>query len=616
MTAPLVMVLLPAVAAFLGLLAGGSSRTAASVLGVMGPAAALVVAVSLAARQPWETPIVDLGFGGVLQPLPAATVVDGLAISVALMVCFVATLVQVYSIGYMRHEPRYSSYTAFISLFTAAMLAVVVAGDLLLLVIGWEVMGLCSYLLIGQNWEKREAREAAVKAFLVTKIGDIGFIVGVVVLIGETSTLLVPQAVQAAAADPTLATVAGGLILLGVLGKSAQFPLHAWLPDAMAGPSPVSALIHAATMVAAGVYVVARFYPMFLASPGVLTAMAVIACITMLGAAVIAVVQSDLKRVLAWSTVSQLAYMVAALAVGSRDAAVFHLLSHAFFKALLFLAAGAVIYRVGSSSLRDLGGLRRAMPVTFTTMTIGLLALVGVFPLAGFFSKESVLVAAEHAAHGEAVVSSWVGWLVLAVSVVTIAVTAAYALRLWMLTWSGPQRDRIDPVREVSSVMYLPLVVLAVPTVIFGALALDTDALPTWIKATATEPSGVPSALTPEMLTITLSVVAVLVGVAVGLRVGRRGDVALGDTSLLARGMGVDAAYDRLVVQPFLALVRWTTRFDRHVIERGVAGVGSGTAGTGSLVQGTYRGDVQRYATTALTAVVVAVVIVVVAVAT
>jgi NADH-quinone oxidoreductase subunit L len=615
-TAPLVMVLLPAVAAFLGLLAGGSSRTAASVLGVMGPAAALVVAVSLAARQPWETPIVDLGFGGVLQPLPAATVVDGLAISVALMVCFVATLVQVYSIGYMRHEPRYSSYTAFISLFTAAMLAVVVAGDLLLLVIGWEVMGLCSYLLIGQNWEKREAREAAVKAFLVTKIGDIGFIVGVVVLIGETSTLLVPQAVQAAAADPTLATVAGGLILLGVLGKSAQFPLHAWLPDAMAGPSPVSALIHAATMVAAGVYVVARFYPMFLASPGVLTAMAVIACITMLGAAVIAVVQSDLKRVLAWSTVSQLAYMVAALAVGSRDAAVFHLLSHAFFKALLFLAAGAVIYRVGSSSLRDLGGLRRAMPVTFTTMTIGLLALVGVFPLAGFFSKESVLVAAEHAAHGEAVVSSWVGWLVLAVSVVTIAVTAAYALRLWMLTWSGPQRDRNGPVREVSSVMYLPLVVLAVPTVIFGALALDTDALPTWIKATATEPSGVPIALTPEMLTITLSVVAVLVGVAVGLRVGRRGDVALGDTSLLARGMGVDAAYDRLVVQPFLALVRWTTRFDRHVIERGVAGVGSGTAGTGSLVQGTYRGDVQRYATTALTAVVVAVVIVVVAVAT
>ncbi len=235
-----------------------------------------------------------------------------------------------------------------------------------------------------------------------------------------------------------MATVASGLILLGVLGKSAQFPLHAWLPDAMAGPSPVSALIHAATMVAAGVYVVARMFPMYLAAPAVLTTMAVIACITMLGAASVALVQADLKRVLAWSTVSQLAYMVAALALGARDAAIFHLLSHAFFKALLFLAAGAVIHAVGSGSLRDLGGLRRAMPVTYATMTVGLLALVGVFPLAGFFSKESVLVAAEHAAQGEAEVAVWVGWMVLVVSILTIAVTAAYALRLWLLTWSGP----------------------------------------------------------------------------------------------------------------------------------------------------------------------------------
>jgi NADH-quinone oxidoreductase subunit L len=614
MTTPLLMVLLPAVAAFVGLLVGGMSRAAAAAIAVAGPLGALVVAVLLATEQPWTDPMVDTGFQGVLQPFPAATVVDGLAVSVALMVSFVATLVQIYSIGYMRAEPRYSSYAAFVSLFTAAMLAVVVAGDLLLLVVGWEVMGLCSYLLIGQNWERQEARRAAVKAFLVTKVGDIGFIIGIVVLIGATGTTLVPNAVQAASSDPTVATVASGLILLGVLGKSAQFPLHAWLPDAMAGPSPVSALIHAATMVAAGVYVVARFYPMFLAAPVVLTAMAVIACITMLGAAVIALVQSDLKRVLAWSTVSQLAYMVAALAVGSRDAAVFHLLSHAFFKALLFLSAGAIIHAVGSSALRDTGGLRRSMPVTFMTMTIGLLALVGVFPLAGFFSKESVLVAAEHAAAGDEVVAPWVGWLVLVVAVATIAVTAAYAVRLWVLTWAGPRRSK-DPIHEAPPVMYLPLVLLAVPTLLFGFTALDVGALPTWIQANATEPLGAPAALTPELVTIALSVIALLIGVGIGWR--SRSPSAIGDgTSMLARGLGVDTVYDRLVVRPYLVLVRWTTEFDERVIQRTVSGVGSGTAATGVRLQRTQRGDVQRYASTALTALIVAVVITLVTVAT
>ena len=615
MTAPLVMVLLPALTALLGLLFGGVSRPVAAAFAVAGPLSSLGVAVSLAAQKPWDDPIVDVGFGGVLQPLPAATVVDGLAMTVALMVCTVATLVQVYSIGYMKHEPRYASYAAFVSLFTAAMLAVVVAGDLLLLVIGWEVMGLCSYLLIGQHWEREEARQAAVKAFLVTKVGDIGFIIGVVVLIGATATTLIPQAVEAAAADPTVATVVSGLVLLGVLGKSAQFPFHAWLPDAMAGPSPVSALIHAATMVAAGVYVVARFYPMFLAAPGVLTAMAVIACLSMLGAAAIAVVQTDLKRVLAWSTVSQLAYMVAALAVGSRDAAVFHLLSHAFFKALLFLAAGAIIHSVGSSSLRDLGGLRRSMPVTFATMTIGLLALVGVFPLAGFFSKESVLFAAEHAAHGDEAVPSWVGWMVLVVAVVTVAVTAMYAVRLWLLTWTGPRTGPVGDAHEVSPVMYVPLVVLAVPTLLFGALALDADALPTWIRATATEPLAGAEALTPEVLTIALSVVAVLIGALLGLRASRRDEGDRG-SSLLANGLGVDAAYDWLAVRPFLGVVRWATRFESHVIDRAVAGVGSSTAATGAQLQRPYRGDVQRYVSRALTAVIVTVVIVLVAVAT
>lgn len=616
MSAALFMVLVPALASLIGLLLGGMSRPLAGGVAIVGSGGALAIAIYLATKEPWAEPLYGAGFGESVLPL-GATVVDGLAVTVSLMVCVVALLVQIYSVGYMRQEPRYASYAAFVSLFTAAMLAVVVAGDLLLLVIGWEVMGLCSYLLIGQHWEQEEARRASVKAFLVTKIGDIGFIVGIVVLIGATATTLLPGAVQGAAADPTVATIASGLILLGVLGKSAQFPLHVWLPDAMAGPSPVSALIHAATMVAAGVYVVARMFPMYLAAPAVLTVMAVIACITMLGAAVIAVVQDDLKRVLAWSTVSQLAYMMAALALGARDAAVFHMLSHAFFKALLFLAAGAVIHAVGSSSLLALGGLRRSMPVTFVTMSIGLLALVGVFPLAGFFSKESVLVAAEHAAHGEAVVAPWVGWAVLASSVLTIAVTAAYALRLWLLTWTGPRRSAASSIHEAPAVMYLPLIVLAVPSIFFGLLALEANWLPTWISATATEPGGTAEGLTPEAATVVLSVLAVVIGAGAALLLRNRETLPRSRTvAFVAGGFGVDAVYERLIVRPYLAGVGWVCAFDRSAIQRSVAGVGVETQKAGSLLQRPYSGDVQRYVSVAVTAVLVAVVVMLVAVAT
>ena len=614
MSAALAVVVLPALGACCGLLFGGMSRRAAAAAAVLGPGGSFVMLLMMAQDEPWTAPIADAGFPSPTQPFPIATVVDGLSISVALMVCFVATLVQIYSIGYMRSEVRYASYSAFISLFTAAMLAVVVAGDLLLLVVGWEVMGLCSYLLIGQHWELLEARRAAVKAFLVTKVGDIGFIVGIVVLFGATGTTSIPDAVSAAAGDPTVAAVASSLILLGVLGKSAQFPLHAWLPDAMAGPSPVSALIHAATMVAAGIYVVARLYPMFLAAPEVMTVMALIACLTMLSAAVVALAQSDIKRVLAWSTVSQLAYMLAALSVGSRDAAIFHLLSHAFFKALLFLAAGVVIHAVGSSAIARLGGLRQAMPLTFSTMTLGLLALVGVFPLVGFFSKESVLVAAEHAGKGDAVVAEWVGWLVLATAVLTIAVTAAYALRLWTATWVG-QRHSESPVHEGPPLMTWPLVALAVPTVGFGFLALDVDLLPTWSSALVTEPAAEVRALTPELLTVGLSVVAVAAGVAGWLVARRSLDRWLPPEGLVANGLGVDAIYNVLVVRPFEWVVARTTAVDRRVISRAVSGIGVTTSATGSAVQRLHRGDVQRYLSTALTAGVVVVVIVVVAVA-
>ena len=615
MSTALVMVAAPALAAALGLLVGGASRMAAAGMAVAGPAVALVLSLGLCADRPWVTPTTDLGFVSSVLPFAGATTVDGMAATVAVMVSVVATIVQVYSIGYMRDEPRYASYAAFISLFTAAMLAVVVAGDLLVLVVGWEVMGLCSYLLIGQHWEHPEARRAAVKAFLVTKVGDIGFIVGIVVLIGATGTSSVTDAARAAAADPTVAVVASSLILLGVLGKSAQFPLHAWLPDAMAGPSPVSALIHAATMVAAGIYVVARLYPMFLAAPVVLMVMAAIACVTMLGAAVVALVQSDLKRVLAWSTVSQLAYMLAALAVGSRDAAIFHLLSHAFFKALLFLAAGVVIHQLGTSRLDDLGGLRRQLPVTFVTMTIALLALVGVFPLAGFFSKESVLVAAEHAAMGETELPSAVGWTVLVVAVLTVAVTAAYALRLWVLTWAGSRRSAAMA-REAPPLMTVPLVLLAIPSVFFGWLAWSSAWLPTWILAGATEPETGPAALDAALGTALVATTSAAAGAGLWLLIRARIGHWLPAGGVVASGFGVDRAYEALVVKPFGWVVGRVTSFDRAVIARAVTETGSGAQAVGSGLQRQHRGDVQRYVSAAFTSLVVVLVLVLVAVAT
>jgi len=612
------LVAAPLAASALGLMVG-RNRRAVAVVSVVGTALALAFSMGLWLDAPWEQVVVGDGIGGRFQPLPFITVVDGLSVTVAVMVSFVALLVQVYSVAYMRRELRYATYASFVSLFTAAMLAVVVAGDLLFLVVGWEVMGLCSYLLIGQHWEQPEAQRAAVKAFLVTKFGDVGFIIGIVVLIGATDTLVLSDAVTAATRETGLATVVSLLLFVGVMGKSAQFPLHAWLPDAMAGPSPVSALIHAATMVAAGVFVVARMFPMFLAAPTTLTVMAVVACITMTGAALAAFAQDDLKRVLAWSTVSQLAYMVAALAVGSSEAAVFQLLTHAFFKALLFLGAGAVIYCAGSSSLSELGGLRRAMPITFATMSLALLALVGVVPLSGFFSKESVLVAAEDAASGGAEVSSAVGWLVLVAATTTIAITAAYAARLWYMTFLG--RGKQSKAQEPSRLMTLPLIVLAIPTVAFGIVGLSADWLPTWMTPNATETDWVPAVLTPEPLTIALSSAAVVLGVLLAAAATRRspsGDAAAMLGALrprFANGFGVDVAYRWLAVKPYRLAVRATVRVDETVIAPSVGGVGRSAVLVGDTKQRVQRGDVQRYLSATLTALIVAIVLVLIVVA-
>jgi NADH-quinone oxidoreductase subunit L len=620
-----VAVLAPFLAAVAGFFTGGRRPRTAVPVAVSGAAVALLAVLWPAAQAVTAGATGRYGDSAHLASVPTGTLpigvdlrVDGLAALVAVAVGVVALAVQVYSVAYLKGDPRYSSYAAFVSLFTAAMMLVVFADDLLVLLVGWEVMGVCSYFLIGHHWEQPDAQRSAVKAFVVTRLGDVGFLFGIFTLGVAAGSFRISHAVgEAGRLSEHTVTVATLLLLCGVVGKSAQFPLHVWLPDAMAGPTPISALIHAATMVAAGIYLVARLYPVFLAAPVTLAVMAVIACVTMLGAALAALAQDDIKRVLAYSTVSQLAYMLAALAVGSATAAVFHLLTHAAFKALLFLAAGSVIHAVGTNLLRDMGGLRKAMPVTFATMTVGLAALTGLPPFSGYFSKEAVLGAAEEAALHEGPVASWAAWLVLVVGLLTIAVTAAYVTRLWLMTFFDAPRSGIA-VHESSPAMRWPLVVLAVPAALLGFAGLGHGWLPHWLSLDERVPGGI-TPLDPAFparplhigaVTSVLSIVLALGGFAAVLAVWRRAPSR--DPSLrlqrlrpaLEEAFWVDDLYDRLFVRPVrLAArsVRWT---DDGVIGAAVAGSGTEATRVAGLLRRAQAGNVQTYLTGLLAGVV------------
>lgn len=476
----------PLVAGLIGLLLPPSPRGAttgedrarrvAIGLGVAGAAGALLIALVLLARvgDPVETSTTWIDLGGLRVTLGVR--LDGTAALVAVAVAAVALAVQVYSTAYLKRGPhddvevdhRYPPYAAQISLFTAAMLLVVVAGDLVMLLVGWEVMGLCSYLLIAHDRRLPEAPAAAMKAFLVTRVGDVGFLLGIALLGVSAGSFRIADVLAHDHATGTL-TAACLLLLAGVAGKSAQFPLHTWLPDAMAGPTPISALIHAATMVAAGVYAVARLYPLFEATPTALAVLGVLASITLLLGALAATAQDDLKRVLAWSTVSQIGYMTGALAVGAPAAALFHLLTHAAFKALLFLAAGAVIHAVGSTLMSRMGGLRRDMPVTFWCTLIGLGALAGVPPLSGFWSKDGVLAVAEAAALDDTgPAPAWVGWLVWLAGLLGVVITAWYATRLLLRTFLGEPRMPLLRPHDPPAAMRWPVLLLAVPAALLG----------------------------------------------------------------------------------------------------------------------------------------------------
>jgi NADH-quinone oxidoreductase subunit L len=395
------------------------------------------------------------------------THVDGLTVMMLIVVTFVSLMVHVYSTGYMHGDQRFTFFFAALSLFTASMLNLVVADNTLQLLVGWELVGLCSFMLIGHWFEEKANSDSAVKAFLTTRAGDVGFLLGIITLFfaAERSFNIEHLNELALTGEISHGLLLAGAVLLffGVMGKSAQFPLHIWLPDAMAGPTPVSALIHAATMVVAGVYMIARLYGVFWkgfsVEAGGINEAALIGSITMIIAAGLAFVQDDIKRVLAYSTVSQLGYMVAALGVGAWTAGVFHLFTHAFFKALLFLGSGSVIHAVHSNNMSEMGGLRKYMPVTFWTFIIGSVALAGIFPLAGFWSKDEILLGALENGFP----------LVLVAGIVTAFMTAAYMGRAVYLTFFGEYRGHGHP-HESPPTMKVPLILLAVPSVFVGLL--------------------------------------------------------------------------------------------------------------------------------------------------
>ena len=554
--------------------------------------------------------------------------VDGLTAVMLVLVCTVSLCVQVYSIGYMHGDARYTWFFAALSLFTGSMLNLVVANNLFQLLVGWELVGICSYLLIGHWWEEKINSNAAIKAFITTKTGDVPFLFGIFTLVFATGTSNIAQISEAAEMGHIshgLLVVAALLLFGGAIGKSAQFPLHVWLPDAMQGPTPVSALIHAATMVVAGVYLVGRMFAVFSPAGSAMAFISTIAGITMLIAALLAMVQDDIKRVLAYSTISQLAYMIAGLSLGERGytPGLFHMFTNGFFKALLFLGAGSVIHAVNSNNMSEMGGLRRSMPITFWTFVIGAGALAGIPPLAGFWSKDEIITTAFRAGN----YGLW------AVTLLTAVITAFYMTRAVLLTFSGEYRGHGHP-HESPAVMTVPLLVLAAGSAVVGFLGAPqfSAVFADWVHVGAVE---------HEPFSYGFAAISIL-GAGLGLYAGyslyarwreREPLRALGPGyALLENKYYLDDIYLRGIVRPIQyrlsAAVSWLDRtvidgivngvarltrgvssgvhgFDLRVIDGAVNGIAQTAGFTGGILRYIQSGNVQRYAAFLFAGVVV-----------
>jgi NADH-quinone oxidoreductase subunit L len=572
-----------------------------------------------------------------LVTFTVGTRVDGLVVMMLLVVTLISLLVHVYSVAYMREEVRFTHYYAMLSLFTASMLLLVVADNTLVMLVGWEGVGLCSFALIGHFWEEQPNSNAALKAFLTTRTGDIGLMIGIVIMFFAAGTFSISGTNAYALgprADHSLLLAGAVCLFVGIIGKSGQFPLHTWLPDAMAGPTPVSALIHAATMVVAGVYLGARLYPVFFEgfsiAAGGMNFMAIIGGITIIIGALLAFVQRDIKKVLAYSTISQIGYMVMALGVGAWTAAVFHLFTHAFFKALLFLGAGSVSFSGSHHSFdmkSDMGGLRKPMPVTFWTFMIGSLALAGIFPFAGFWSKDEILVTAG--------ASGFDAFLV--VGLVGAFLTAAYMTRCIYLTVFGEYRGHGHP-HESEPLITVPLCILAFFSIVAGfvnAAPLGIEKFKDWIEPTVSFPTLVHADFDYPKALISVSVAALGIGIAAYFWFQReelgplkgltqRNSLARAGYTFLEKKYYLDVLYENIVVAGIKGpIARGAYWFDQHVIDKIVNSLGSGarragrftydvvdqkvvdgavnevadvTGETGGLLRYVQSGRVQRYA--------------------
>ena len=538
--------------------------------------------------------------------------VDQLTAAMLLLVTIVSGLVHVYTIGYMHGEPGYARFFANIALFTFSMLMLVMSDNFVQLFVFWEAVGLCSYLLIGHWYERHSARAAATKAFIVNRVGDFGFLLGILLVFVVFGTLqyqpvFAEAANQAGAVVDLLGAFGGGwevsamtliclLLFVGAVGKSAQVPLHVWLPDAMEGPTPISALIHAATMVTAGVFMVARLAPLYNLSPEAMAVVAIVGGVTMIVGATIALTQNDIKRVVAYSTLSQLGYMMMACGLGGYVAGIYHLLTHGAFKALLFLGCGSVILAVHhEQDMQRMGGLKDKMPVTYWTFIIGSLALAG-FPLtAGFFSKDELLLSAWNA--------GMLGQVLAVAGILTAGLTAFYSFRLVFVTFWG--ESRVDPhhadhVHEQSSVVTVPLLVLAVLSIATGYLGIPEFLQPSFPGSEGAGHHG--AAATGIMLAATLAgVLGIAAAYVLYVKSPNLPERLMNQWHALYRGSlnkwYVDEAYDKAFVNPTFTLAdRMWKKVDVAIIDNAVNGVARGFAWWGWMARLIQTGETQNYA--------------------
>ena len=534
--------------------------------------------------------------------------IDSLSVLMAVVVTGVSTVIHVYSVGYMADDKRYSRYFAFLNLFVFSMLILVLGNNFLMMYVGWEAVGLCSYLLIGFWFERPSAADAGKKAFLVNRIGDFGFALGIMLIFATFGSLdfsaVFSQAPNFLPRGSELATTMTLLLFMGAVGKSAQIPLYVWLPDAMEGPTPVSALIHAATMVTAGVYMVARNHVLFERAPAAMNVVMLIGLATAFFAATMALTQYDMKRVLAYSTISQLGYMFVAVGAGAYAAGMFHLTTHAFFKALLFLGAGSVMHALsGELDIRKMGDLKGKLPTTYWTFVVGALALAG-FPLfSGFFSKDEIL---------------WEVWLnagpiVWAIGLVTAFMTAFYTFRLVFMAFWG--KSRLDKkaaahVHESPQVMTVPLVILAVFAAIAGFVGLPggLSAIGKFLEPAFVTPGVHHAPATgsaTEWILLAVSAIVSVLGIYLAYHLyvlhpelpKKISTEFSGLYNLLVRKYYVDEAYMEVIVKPLRDLGGFlASSVDRGLIDGIVNGVGQVTAGLAPVFGGMQAGLVREYA--------------------